>query len=98
MNDQAVKATEITTARRCVRCSAENVSSAVGVRSRDFHQNTTRTALMTVNRLGTIKVSHAGATDMCVAAKAQVLDIKMKYITGICLQNARYFAFSSSGL
>jgi hypothetical protein len=43
-------------------------------------------------------VNQTGATDRCVAASAQVLDIKMKYMIGICRQKARYFAISNSGL
>ena len=54
--------------------------------------------LMMVKAAGTATVSHSGATGRCVAASAQVLDIKMKYIIGICRQNARYFATRSGGL
>lgn len=86
------------TDRRCVLFKEAKASRAVGITLRDFHQKATLMALMIEKIIGTTIVSQTGATDRCVAANAQVLDIKIKYMIGICLQNARYFAISRSEL
>ncbi len=90
-----VTATGITT--QFVTVSARITASGVGSSSRVRCQCSSRASAASVIAAGIATDSHHGVLPKCVTARLQVLEMRIRYDTGIWPANTRYCAASSSG-
>ena len=81
-----------------VRCKAMRAVSASGGVGDARHHRLVRTRQTTVKTSGYHRARGRGATCQWVATSSQVLAASITYISGTCVENARYCACSSAGL